>query len=401
MSSRATDQLSPETIVIVQKTAPLVAKHALEITKTFYPMMFSRNPEALQFFNRTNQARGRQPQALANAVIAYAQNIDNLSQLADAVEVIAHKHCALGVQPEHYRIVETNLMLAIQKVLGSAVTPEVAAAWKKAVGALSKILIGREEALYQEAEKRKGGFRDWQEFQVAEKRLLAADTMLFTFRRDPEDSFEFTPGQFLTVMVDTGDKYPARRHYTVVSEPGANHLSIAVRRVTAESKNMPPGVVSTHLHDKMQEGDSILIMPPFGGFHCNANSDSTVLLLSAGIGVTPIQSFLRHCKEIGCQQVIVIHQDRSPDHVAFKDILEQANQSTFFFSQVDLPGQPQKRVDEADIKSALATAKADPKNINVFMCGPPGFMNDCTKILQSLGVTQIHSERFGPQLSGV
>ena len=78
--------LSPKTIDIVRQTAPVVAPLSLQLTKHFYDKMFSNNPEVLQFFNKANQKKeGGQPQALANAVVAYASNIDNLG-------VVSHEH---------------------------------------------------------------------------------------------------------------------------------------------------------------------------------------------------------------------------------------------------------------------------------------------------------------------
>lgn len=140
--------LSAESVAIVKATAAVVAEHARKITDTFYQTMFTNNPEALAFFNKTNQKIGKQPKALANAVVAFALNIESLGNLAGAVDIMAHKHCGLNVLPVHYSIVESNMMLAIAAVLGDAVTPEIAAAWNEALKALSKILYTREEELY-------------------------------------------------------------------------------------------------------------------------------------------------------------------------------------------------------------------------------------------------------------
>merc|ERR1719311_65092 len=97
---------------IIKATAPVVAPKVREIVDDFYPRMFKNNPEAQAFFNPANQFEEppRQRMALANAVCAYATNIDNLGALTGAVKIIAHKHCALNVQPPHYQIVHDNLM---------------------------------------------------------------------------------------------------------------------------------------------------------------------------------------------------------------------------------------------------------------------------------------------------
>jgi len=80
---------------IVKATAPAVAPKTREIVDDFYPRMFKQNPETQAFFNKANQFKEPpgQRMALANAIVAYASNIEDLGHLTGAVELIAHKHC--------------------------------------------------------------------------------------------------------------------------------------------------------------------------------------------------------------------------------------------------------------------------------------------------------------------
>ncbi|CAF4207144.1 unnamed protein product, partial [Rotaria sordida] len=77
--------------------------------------MFAAHPELLNLFNQTNQKVGTQPLALANTVYFAAENIDHLDVLTPQVKLIAHKHRALTVLPEHYPIVGKYLLLAIKE----------------------------------------------------------------------------------------------------------------------------------------------------------------------------------------------------------------------------------------------------------------------------------------------
>lgn len=70
--------ISPETLQIVKATAPVVAEHAETITKRFYQLMFTGNPEVKAYFNQAHQHSGGQQKLLAGAICAYAANIDNL-----------------------------------------------------------------------------------------------------------------------------------------------------------------------------------------------------------------------------------------------------------------------------------------------------------------------------------
>src|SRR3546814_11148715 len=81
-------------------------------------------------FNQSHQGETcSQPKALAAAILAYAQNIDQPAALAPAVERIAQKHVGLQILPEHYPYVGEALLGAIKDVLGEAATEEVLAAW--------------------------------------------------------------------------------------------------------------------------------------------------------------------------------------------------------------------------------------------------------------------------------
>ncbi|MDP2436918.1 MAG: FAD-binding oxidoreductase [archaeon] len=397
--------LSESTIAIIKATAPAVAPRALDITKTFYPIMFRNNPEVLQFFNKTNQAGGSQPEALANAVVAYASNIDKLENLATAVEIIVHKHCGLEVLPEHYAIVEKNLLLAIGEVLGPILTPEIVTAWTEAVHALSVILIAREEQLYAAAAARAGGFRSWRDFVIVEKSTIADRTTFLKFK--PADGsnqqFDFVPGQFLTIQCDVGESYPAKRHYTVVSAPGEDHLAIAVRSVPARNAGVPPGLVSNTIAQRFQVGDIVKLMPPFGAFRAMAEElaagGKQVLAVSAGIGITPIQSFLREFRRAGCAKVVAVHQDHAPTSHPFAESASLADQSFVRYSTAVTEFAPSGRLDQADFQRVFEKAGLVPAQTVAFCCGPPSFMLDCSRYLKEIGVSAFHAEFFGPQLS--
>ena len=91
--------LSQQTIESVQSKIPLLAENGEAITRHFYGNLLTDNPELKNIFNPTNQQDGAQARALADAVFAYANNLENLEALLPAVARIAHKHVSLGVKP--------------------------------------------------------------------------------------------------------------------------------------------------------------------------------------------------------------------------------------------------------------------------------------------------------------
>ncbi|PTU81456.1 nitric oxide dioxygenase, partial [Staphylococcus pasteuri] len=82
---------------IIKQTVPLLKEKGTEITSIFYPKMFKAHPELLNMFNQTNQKKGMQSSALAQAVLAAAMNINQLEAIKPAIMPVAYKHCALQV----------------------------------------------------------------------------------------------------------------------------------------------------------------------------------------------------------------------------------------------------------------------------------------------------------------
>ncbi|MGL5280152.1 MAG: NO-inducible flavohemoprotein, partial [Plesiomonas shigelloides] len=70
--------LDPNIIATIKATAPAVAATGPALTAHFYDRMFAHNPELQNIFNMAHQSSGRQREALFNAIVAYANNIDNL-----------------------------------------------------------------------------------------------------------------------------------------------------------------------------------------------------------------------------------------------------------------------------------------------------------------------------------
>jgi len=142
-----TKPLSPQTIAIVKATAPVLVQHGVAITSRMYERLFV-DPEIKALFDEAAQASGEQPRRLAAAIVAFAQNVDNLPALAGAIERMAGRHVETKVKPEHYPKVAEALLPAIRDVIGEAATDEVLGAWGEAYWFLANVLITREAQLY-------------------------------------------------------------------------------------------------------------------------------------------------------------------------------------------------------------------------------------------------------------
>lgn len=142
--------VSPDTIAIVKSTAPALEKHGLAITTRMYERLFE-NKDIEAMFDRAAQESGEQPKRLANAILAYAKNIDKLDALGAAVERMVTRHVETGVKPEHYPYVANALLPAVRDVLGAEIaTDAVLAAWGEAYWMLADILIAAEAQAYED-----------------------------------------------------------------------------------------------------------------------------------------------------------------------------------------------------------------------------------------------------------
>lgn len=397
--------LTQSTIDTVKATAPVLAQHGYAIIQRFYERMFQAHPELKNLFNMRHQERGEQQRALAGAVLAYAQNIDNLGALTGAVTRIVHKHASLGVTPEQYPIVGEHLLAAIKETLGSAATEPIIAAWAQAYQALADLLIKAEAQLYEQAAQRPGGWRGWRNFVVAHKRRES--DVITTFYLVPQDGgpvLDFSPGQYISVAVDVPRLGLQQiRQYSLSNAPNGKRYRISVKR-ESETAAHSAGYVSNLLHDFINEGDVVKITPPFGDFTIDLQATTPVVLISGGVGLTPMISMLKAVLRDTGREVVFVHGARNSAVHAMKDrvqALAETNRRMKLFVfydaplENDAPGYDfdfEGLVDLRRIADAISQPQAD-----YYICGPLPFMSAQIATLKELGVddSRIHYEVFG------
>jgi len=387
-------EMSKVTIDTIVATAPAVAPKILDITKCFYGKVLPKHPELLQFFNPAHNVPNsdHQPKALAGSVVAYATNITDLSPLlvpGGPVAAICHRHCALAIFPAQYVVVHANLMEAIGEILGDIVTPEIGAAWSEAVLFLAKAMIDTEESLYKMAEQRSGGWSGFSDFEVSDIKCLTSDVKQISFK-PPVDSplngknFEFTAGQYLSLQIDMDDDgLSAPRHYTCTSPVMADYLQCTI-------KKLPGGKLSTYVHEKLKVGDKAALSAPFGVFVA-PDPGTDVVLMSAGIGITPMINLHRACEKT---VKLAVHVDRTPESHPYRSYFEDSGVPTLYkYTKVDGGKRPtaSELVEET-------FAKAGKEN-EFFICGSEKWMDDVQKELLAKGAKKVVCEVFGSQLA--
>jgi nitric oxide dioxygenase len=387
----------------IDASVPVLREHGLSITKLFYANMLGAHPELTRLFNMGNQASGAQQQSLASAVFAYAANIGNPGALGPVVKRIVHKHVSIGIRAEHYPIVGHHLLGAIAATLGDAATAPLLDAWKEAYNSLAKLLIEAEADMYSTAGIEPGETRP---MRVIE--LVRESANVTSFRFVPLDARPlpaFQAGQYVSVAVDLPDGRHQLRQYSLSDAPGAatpgsDSWRISVKR--EDGAGTPAGMVSNWLHQNVQVGSILQVSHPFGEFTPDTEGEQPIVLLSAGVGITPMVSSLKRIAAVNPQRrVIFAHAARDAAHhglraevEALQDVMPNLSVVTFYEERGDTQEAIEGRMN-------VSLLPAWPREeANVWLCGPHKFMQAQWLALLHAGVppARLHREVFGPEL---
>ena len=398
--------LSAQSTQVVRATLPAIGAAIDEITPIFYRRMFAAHPDLERdLFNRGNQAQGDQQRALAGAIAAYATLLvsDNAPTPKDLLARIAHKHASLGIAEDQYAIVHKHLFDAIVEVLGDAITPEVAAAWDEVYWLMANDLIAIEKELYAGAGVQPA--QVWRTVVVRARVQESPDTVSFVVASPDGTALPAArPGQYISVACTLPDGARQIRQYSLTRAHRVDEWAISVKAIAAshadDGSPIPEGEVSNFLHRSVFEGDELTVSPPFGDLVLDT-SDAPLLLISAGIGSTPIIGMLHYLTHTASpRDVMVLHADRSPARHAhrqeLKELVDQLPAATLHRWYEDLGVRPTRD----DLLAGLVDLDAVdiPTDAQVYLCGPLPFMESVHGGLIALGLPEanIRYEVFGP-----
>jgi ferredoxin-NADP reductase/MOSC domain-containing protein YiiM/ferredoxin len=207
------------------------------------------------------------------------------------------------------------------------------------------------------------------------------------------------PGQYVTLRVKPDDDQTSLlRNYSLCGPPDAGYYRIAVKRE-------PDGAASGYLHTRLAAGDQLDIAAPRGTFMLDA-SDGPVLLISAGIGATPVLAMLQALAEAHSgREIWWLHGARSGREHSFgaesRSLLGSLPhvRARVYYSR---PGPDDVEGRDFDSKGRLTgTLVAElepPRSAEAYLCGPTPFMEEISASLAAIGLeaSRIHTEPFGP-----
>lgn len=389
---------------LVKATVPVLKEHGVLLTTHFYNRMFTHNPELKHVFNMGNQQNQKQQTALAMAVLAYAEHIENPSVLMPVVDSIGHKHTSLDIRPEHYAIVGKHLIASIAEVLGEAASPELLEAWTMAYQQLASIMSGHEQTLYSQQTNKKGGWTGWRPFVVKQKAKESEEiTSFYLYPADGGSVADFEPGQYISLRLFLPQLNLLQpRQYSISCAPNGEYYRISVKKETGSVH--PDGMISNRLHDHVEEGSIVELSAPAGNFVLDEASANPKVFISGGVGQTPLIAMLEkllQSEERNKIQIKWVHGCRNETVHAFKQRLaeidedhEHVSQHVFYDDVADqAENLYQGWVDLERIQEEVLLDGAD-----YYICGPAPFIAKHYEFLVTNGVekSSIHFEEFGP-----
>lgn len=386
----------------IDASVPVLRQHGPAITTTFYGNMFKAHPELRKLFNMGNQASGVQQQSLASALFAYAANIDNAAALGPVVSRIVHKHVSVGLTADKYPIVGFHLLGAIKSTLGDAAVEPLMKAWEEAYGSLAKVFIDAEARMYADAGIEPGHLRPMRVTEVVRE-----SENVLSIRFVPQDGGPLPPfkaGQYVSVEAIFDDGFRQLRQYSLSDAHGVDSMRISVKREEGKA-DIPAGAVSNWLHSKVKVGDILQVSHPFGDFLPDTESDEPVVLLSAGVGITPMIGALNRIALVNPQRrVIFAHAARCAAHHPHQADIAAARARMPNLEVVTFHEEGNESGNNAGTLPGfmdLARLPAWPRSeTNVYMCGPLPFMQAQWNALLEDGApaSRLHREVFGPDL---
>ncbi len=257
-------------------------------------------------------------------------------------------------------------------------------------------------------------WKDWRNFVVDRK--VQESQEITSFYLKPQDQGELTdfkPGQFLTIKLDIPDQArPVIRTYSLSDyENGSGYYRLSIKKEgSPKGLDVPPGVASNFMHDQIHEGSVIPAKPPNGKFFIDINSSTPAVLISNGVGITPMISMAKAVIKTSSDRasangvdrhVWFLHGARNGEYHAFREAmvdLEKQHPNLHIHYKYSRPrpedeghfhsqGYVDKDLIESQIIPQIQEISGS-SNAEYFLCGSPKFMDSLRSGLSELGVAE-------------
>ncbi len=246
---------------------------------------------------------------------------------------------------------------------------------------------------------------------VVERKVPESETIT-SFYLVPEDGKPlpaFMPGQFLPFRLDIpGRPKPVTRTYSLSERPNPDFYRLTIKREAApvDRPDLPPGLSSSHFHDHVEPGTKLRVKAPRGKFHLDPKGEAPVVLLSAGVGLTPLISMLNAIVEAGAgRPTWFVHGARNGrEHAMGAHVRRVADTNDNVRVHIRYSRPEPEDVEGRDydspghVDTELLRRLLPGNDLDFYLCGPTPFMKSLYNGLLDWGVPEarIHYEFFGP-----
>lgn len=238
----------------------------------------------------------------------------------------------------------------------------------------------------------------WRPFRI--ERIVEESAIVRSFYLQPADGNGTIPhvaGQHLPIRLSGGEI----RTYTLSTAPSDGQYRISVKR---------GGIVSSKLHDAVQEGDIIEARAPSGNFTIDTTESRPAVLIAAGIGITPLLAMLRHVVYEGVrtrhfrQCWLIYSSHRKADRAFDLEIEKLVTLARGSIRRVRLLSDTEGAIPGVDyeeqgrLQLPLLRKVLPFDDYDFYLCGPPSFMQSIYDGLIRLNIAdeRVHFETFGP-----
>jgi len=311
--------------------------------------------------------------------------------------------------PERMSVFEVNALLYLpphprERLERALKIPALSRGWHRSLAALlaQKDKPASGNAGLGPAASPPPAWRGFRPFRVSRKIAESSNvTSLILEPADGQPVATALPGQFVVVRLGSSATAAMMRSYSLSSRSDAACYRISIKREAH-------GAASGYVADELRAGDVVQLGAPRGSFTLRQDA-RPIVLLSAGIGVTPVLAMLHALAAEGSiREVWWLHGTRNgrehPFAAEARGLLAGLahHHSHICFSAPDPADRPGADFDSTGHLDQHLIAQLDvPRDGDFYLCGPAAFMNDLTTGLAALGVApeRIHTELFGSRPS--
>lgn len=356
------DQPPSPDAVRIRRTMAEVAPVADKVTSYFYALLFVRHPGLRPLFPASMDA---QRDRLLRALLTAAEHIDNPPVLVDYLRNLGRGHRKYGTRAEHYPAVGECLIGALSQYASDSWDRETEAAWVRAYTTISQVMIDAAAADELRAPP-------WWYAEVVSHDLRTPDVAVVTVRTD--QPYPFLAGQYTSLETPWWPRI--WRHYSFASAPRSDGL------LSFHVKAVPAGWVSNALVHRARPGDTVRLGPPSGSMTVDHTTDSGLLCLGGGTGISPIKALVEDVAEHGARRPVEVFYGARTDHDLYAiDTMLRLQQSHPWLSVRAVVDQ------QARLRFPDAVRAYGPwRDHDAYLAGPPGMIRSGVDTLRSLGI---------------